>query len=363
MSALNRREKPLDRKAIENAQQFAGYNLLLAGAPRLGDLLFACPAIEYLRSSNAVGELTVLCFGYAAPILKGLTVNVKHIELPIGSWNLINKWRLVRAINRQNFDAALVLDGKRSMRKMLRATNIPLILVEASTELHKTEQHLRSMLQCFPTVGNCDELTNFVPSIKVTESARVRAFAKFHRVGRPRVAFHVGCQRINRKKLSYAEVNRTATKLWQVERFLELGQKLINRLGATIVMVGSGSSEQALAEEFVAKLGSKCINTVDWGDSMQTAALLQQTQALVASDGGILHLGTAVGLKTIAIWGPTPLEVFGPYGTPDRIRVLRKEVSCSPCKKRECDDKVCLSSISADEALAALDELIATDST
>lgn len=362
MPALNQREVPLDSKALEIVQKFAGCKLLLTGAPRLGDLLFACPAIEYLCASGAVGELTVLCFGYAAPILKGLTVNVRTIEFPIGSWNLINRWRLVRTINRQNFDVAIVLDGKRSMRKLLRSTNIPLILEEETTGLHKTEQHLRSVLRCFSAVGNWNEPINSMPRIEVTETAHSRAFTKFHNADRPRVAFHVGCQRVNRKKLSYTEVNCTATKLWHVERFLELGQKLISGFGATIVMVGSGSSEQALAEEFAAKLGPKCINAVDWGDAMQTAALLQQTDILVASDGGILHLGAAVGLKTIAIWGPTPLEVFGPCGPPEKVRILRKKVSCSPCKKSRCDEKVCLSSISAEDALTAFGELSTADS-
>lgn len=361
MQALNQRQLSLDAEATEIGQQLAGCNLLLTGAPRLGDLLFACPAIEYLCSGGTVRELTVLCFGYAAPILKGLTVDVKTIEFPTGSWNLINKWRLTRTINRRNFDAAIVLDGKKSMRKLLESTNIPLVLVEASTDTHKTEQHFRSVLECFPTAGDWDDPRVTVPRIEVTQSARARAFAKLQTVGRPRVAFHVGCQRVNRKKLSYADVNRTATKLWHVERFLELGQKLINEFGATIIMVGSGSSERALAEELSARLGPKCINTVDWGDTMQTAALLQQTDTLVASDGGILHLGAAVGLKTIAVWGPTPLKVFGPCGPPERIRILHKKVSCSPCKKSSCDDKICLSSISAEEALAAFGELIATN--
>ncbi|MCK8603853.1 glycosyltransferase family 9 protein [Desulfoferrobacter suflitae] len=358
MLPCNPREKLLEQKALEDAAKTFGLNMLLTGAPRLGDLLFACPAIDYLMANDAVDRLTVLSYGYAAPILDGLTGEVEHIELPGSSWNPLGKWRLVRTINRRNYDAAIVLDGKKSMRKLLAATNIPLILVETPTAMHKTWQHFASMLRTFPSNGLWNEPEYRTPGIRVTHRAQAWALTRLQQISRPRVAFHVGCRRVGRKKLCLSEVNRTATKLWPVERFMELGRKLIHRFGASIVMVGSGTTEQALADRFAAVLGPACVNAVNWGDSMQTAALLQQSDLLVASDGGILHLGAAVGLKVVAVWGPTPYEIFGPCGSPDKIRVLRKEAACSPCKKRTCDDKVCLRSISAEEALAAAGELM-----
>jgi len=359
--ALSNRERVLDKKAVEILQKTSGLNLLLTGALRLGDLLFAFPAINYLLACESIRELTVLCFDYAAPILAGLDNQVKKMELSAGSWNLLKKWRMVHGINQKNFDAAIVLDEKRSMRKLLASTKIPTILIEPTTGLRKTAQHLQSMVRSFPAAGSSKQPIGLFPAIRLPRSALERAQNQAASIARPRIAFHVGCQRISRKGVSFEEVNRTATKLWHVERFLELGQMLIARLGATVVMVGSGPSERAVAEEFVARLGPKCMNAVGWGDSLQIAALLQQADALVASDGGVLHLGTAVGLKVVAVWGPTPIEIFGPSGPPERLKILRKEVHCSPCKKGECADRICLSSISAGEAFAALEELLGVD--
>lgn len=355
---LNQREKTLARQAVADLPRPSGLKLLFTGAPRLGDLLFAFPALNYLLQCDSIRELSVLCFDYATPILEGLNGRVKKIKLSQGSWNFLKKWQTIHWINNQNYDAAIVLDEKRSMRRLLASTNISTILIEPTTGLSKTAQHLQSMIRSFPITGNPIAPISAHPAIRLPKTALAWARNRTAAIARPRIAFHVGCRRIGRKGFSFEEVNRTATKLWHVERFLELGQMLIAGLDASIVMVGSGASERSLADEFAARLGSNCTNAVGWGDSMQSAALLHQTDLLVASDGGLLHLGAAVGLKVVAIWGPTPIEVFGPSGAPERLKVLRKEVGCSPCKKRECDDKICLSSISAAEAFAAAVELL-----
>ena len=358
---LNQRERFLDRNNVEAIAKPSGLKLLITGAPRLGDILFAFPALEHLLASREVKNLGVLLYGYAAPILAGLSGRVSRIELPSGSWNIFEKWRMLQSIRKNNFDAAIVLDEKRAMRRMLAKTNIPTILVEPSTGSSKTGQHLRTMQLSFPIDFDLAGAVEPIPTVRLDQESLAWAKSKLASAGRPRIAFHVGCRRITRKQLSWHEVDRTATKLWLLDRFLELGRMLIKELAAAIVMVGSGASERLIAEEFRSLLGPSCINAVDWGDSLQTAALLKQTNALVASDGGILHLATAVGIKCVAIWGPTPLELFAPTGLPGTIKVLQKEVSCSPCKKTECSDKICLSSISAHEAFIAIIELLGPD--
>jgi ADP-heptose:LPS heptosyltransferase len=353
-----KRERPLNREAVEALRKPSGLKLLVTGAPRLGDLLFTFPAVNYLLQHESIQALTVLCFDYAAPILAGLSRPVNKLDLPTGSWNLIKRWRMLHWINQNNFDAAIVLDDKKSMRKLLASSKIPAILIESTTGLRKTEQHLQSVLSSFPPVESLQYPTSPIPTVQLPQGVLESARCKIASFARPRIAFHVGCQRVGRKGVSFDEVNRTATKLWQVERFLELGRMLIARLGAAILMIGSGQNERALAEQFAAQLGPGCVNAIGWGDALETAALLHHCDALVASDGGVLHLGMAVEVKTAAIWGPTPIELFGPIGPSERLKILRKKVDCSPCKRSECADKICLSSISAGEVFTALVELL-----
>lgn len=65
------------------------------------------------------------------------------------------------------------------------------------------------------------------------------------------------------------------------------------------------------------------------GDLLRVAALLAQSAGLVSSDSGILHLGSAVGLPSVGLFGPTtPSLGFSPLG---RSRPYGVDLSCRPC--------------------------------
>lgn len=65
-------------------------------------------------------------------------------------------------------------------------------------------------------------------------------------------------------------------------------------------------------------------------DIRQTCALLSQCSSLVTGDSGPMHLGTAVGTRVIALFGPTvPAWGFAPSGPRDVL--LETPLNCRPC--------------------------------
>ena len=52
---------------------------------------------------------------------------------------------------------------------------------------------------------------------------------------------------------------------------------------------------------------------------LQLAAILRRCTAYLGNDSGITHLASSLGLPTIALFGPTDPEVWGPRGTSVRI--------------------------------------------
>ncbi|MFQ5657183.1 MAG: glycosyltransferase family 9 protein, partial [Candidatus Methylomirabilales bacterium] len=53
----------------------------------------------------------------------------------------------------------------------------------------------------------------------------------------------------------------------------------------------------------------------------ETVAFLRRAHLVVGNDTGPLHLGAALGIPTIGLYGPTRPEVNGPYGP--RVQVIR----------------------------------------
>jgi ADP-heptose:LPS heptosyltransferase len=57
---------------------------------------------------------------------------------------------------------------------------------------------------------------------------------------------------------------------------------------------------------------------------LQLAAILRRCTAYLGNDSGITHLASSLGLPTVALFGPTDPEVWGPRGASVRIMFGRR---------------------------------------
>jgi ADP-heptose:LPS heptosyltransferase len=106
-------------------------------------------------------------------------------------------------------------------------------------------------------------------------------------------------------------------KRWPLDRFVELAAR-IEREGREVRLLFA-PGEEALAGEAARILPSRV--TVTAGHDM--FGQLMRARAVVANDSGPAHLAAALGLPTVALFGPTHPAVCGPLG--DRVTVLRTD--------------------------------------
>ncbi len=88
------------------------------------------------------------------------------------------------------------------------------------------------------------------------------------------------------------------------------------------------------------------------------AGVLSQAAAVVSNDSGAMHLAGAVGVKVVAIFGPTNEARTSPLSAgadaPPPI-VITHEVFCRPCMLRECPiDHRCMRRIASQEVFEAI---------
>jgi ADP-heptose:LPS heptosyltransferase len=86
--------------------------------------------------------------------------------------------------------------------------------------------------------------------------------------------------------------------------------------------------------------------------------LLASCRALVCCDGGIMHLALALGLPTLALFGPTEPEIWFPYGGADHAELLVHPADCRPCHRHVCEDPFCLEELDPELAFSRLLALI-----
>lgn len=90
--------------------------------------------------------------------------------------------------------------------------------------------------------------------------------------------------------------------------------------------------------------------------------LFAQGRLLISNDSGAMHIAAMVNLPTVAIFGPTTLDIgYRPWQ--ESAIVVQKDHSCRPCGKhggQKCPigTHICMKSIAAEEVYQAAQELL-----
>jgi heptosyltransferase-2 len=116
--------------------------------------------------------------------------------------------------------------------------------------------------------------------------------------------------------------------IWGTKRWPGYGD-LARLLPGRIVVVG-GPADQAEAEAVIEGAPDRVASAAGALGLRTTAALLERAAVLVSNDSAPLHLASAVGTPTVAVFGPTvPAFGFGPRGR--ALVVERYDLPCRPC--------------------------------
>ncbi|MBU2540605.1 MAG: GT4 family glycosyltransferase PelF [Candidatus Omnitrophica bacterium] len=144
------------------------------------------------------------------------------------------------------------------------------------------------------------------------------------------------------------------TKLWparSVSAFIdELAKENIR-----VILMGS-DSEKARAEAILAQSKSSAINLCAKTSLLQLAALIKRCSAILTYDSLAMHMASAVGVPFVGLFGPTdPARHLPPT---KKYITVRKDMSCSPCYRRDCKNNRCMMEITPKEVVSAVKSLI-----
>jgi heptosyltransferase-1 len=142
-------------------------------------------------------------------------------------------------------------------------------------------------------------------------------------------------------------------KQWPAERYGEVAHQLANDGLKSII--NYGPNEEALAQtvEATSQGAAKVLSC----SVTQLIALMRRASLFVGGDTGPLHLATALGVPSVALFGPTNPARNGPYGA--RSIVLRSATSATSHARRSDADPGLLE-ISADDVVRAARRLLET---
>ncbi|MBC8199087.1 MAG: lipopolysaccharide heptosyltransferase I [Desulfobacteraceae bacterium] len=140
------------------------------------------------------------------------------------------------------------------------------------------------------------------------------------------------------------------TKLWDNLKFANLADRLIEQANADVIFTGSREDSKAI-EDIISNMKAKASNLAGRTDLKTLAALYEKTSIVVSTDTGPMHLAAAIGTPVVALFGPTAPWRTGPFGPGHKI--IRADMECSPCFKRQCKTIDCMKQITVDQVFEA----------
>jgi ADP-heptose:LPS heptosyltransferase len=284
--------------------------LLVIRAGALGDGLLMLPALAALRERFPRACIDVMGYPlrWAWVLGRGLVDGVHTIERP-GMHLLFCEGAEVPAPLKTFLGAYDVILSYRPDPEHIFATNLrrlgaTLVLSQAPfpppppPKIHVADFALRLVAELGAPPPSA------IPRVQLTsaELSRVQPFFKAHGVDPWReriVVVHPG--------------SGSEAKRWPMTSFAALVEALAAEGRVRLVIV-VGYAEQAMAAEFLARLrAAKPLVAEDW-PLIPTAALIAQAAVFIGNDSGLTHLAAALARPTVAIFGPTDPEIWGPRG-------------------------------------------------
>lgn len=318
--------------------------ILIRATNWVGDAVMCLPALNAIRERFPRAHIAILAKPWVADLYRRESFADEVIL-----YSPASRWKMAGELRARRFDCAILLQNAFEAALIAWLAGIPnrigyrrdgrgLLLTQAVTVPKRGEipRHQRFYyLELLRRAGIVDRLPEST-AIRLTPPPADR---KTRIIGvSPGAAFGTA-------------------KQWLPERFAEAAGTLATARGASIALFGS-QSERALCAQVAALLPTHAV-TNHAGETTLTQFIERaaQCELFLTNDSGAMHIASALGVPTVAIFGATDHIATGPTGT--HARVVRQQVECSPCLLRECPiDHRCMTRISADRVVQQATSLL-----
>ncbi|OKY75411.1 MAG: lipopolysaccharide heptosyltransferase I [Desulfobulbaceae bacterium DB1] len=144
------------------------------------------------------------------------------------------------------------------------------------------------------------------------------------------------------------------TKLWDNGKFAQVGDWLADR-GLHVVYTG-GRGDKMVIDDIITRMRCPAINLAGETSLKTLAALYKKAPLVISTDTGPMHIAAAVNTPVVAVFGSTAPWRTGPFG--ERHQVVRLDLPCSPCLKKECRHHSCMEKLPAEAVIDAVQKIL-----
>lgn len=346
--------------------------ILIVRLSAIGDVTHVLPALRCLRRQFPYAYIAWLVEDRTAGLLEGHPDLDEVIVFPRKKWraglfgplNLLHTASAVNGFFRnelrsKNFDVAIDFQGNLKSGVMTYLSGAPVRIgfvkgycreynhlftnrhvTPPNEAVHRVEKYLSLLRALGIDPAYKPSTINISPQDRDYITSSLEAYVKGPG---PLVVIHPGSSDFG------------AFKRLPSESFIRLGDMLVTELDAKVVVTW-GPGELDLANEIVSGMKEGAYLAPKTITLAQLAGVIVRSDLFISGDTGPMHLASVLGIPQVAIFGPKDPAIYGPYN--EHSSVVRKDVECSPCSRRTCDDPICITAITHEEIFLAARKLL-----
>lgn len=348
-------------------------NILVINTMHIGDLMLVTPALRTLRANYPKAHIALLTDKPLADLVR-CNENIDEcilIDKHGRDKGILALIRFIRQIRKRHFD--LVINYHRNERASAIASfsggkkivgyaqpffhrffdhwmpNLAMADTPKDKVMHQTLCHLKVLQEA----AGCTKLDDrglemWLPPEEEKKASDLwqKEFAEDDRV----IAFNIGASWM--------------TKRWIDAYFAECADHFIEE-GYHIALLG-GPTDVAIVKACIEKMKEKDSPKVHvfTGKVSLTvlAGLLRRCCLFLTTDSGPMHVGVAMNVPIVTMFGASPVPTFYPYDGKDIV--IKTPESCHPCGIHDCpkkgeDHMACMKHIPVDVVMKYSEELLA----
>ena len=324
----------------------------------IGDAVMSLPAIEALHIEFPSSEIVVVAKPWVSELYQNHPAVSRQIVYDAEGEHrgIRGFWRLVRELRAERFDAAILLQNAFQAGWMAWQAGIPLrvgyardgrsSLLNEAVEVpspaaygHQSDYYLQLLFR-----------SGIIEKPQPVEEVRLHLADSERRwSARQLQVLGLGGRRFLAGICPGASFG--PAKRWLPDRYAKLADRLIDALGADVLIFGS-RAEGPLAEGVAHAMEHTPVLVAGKTTLREFMALLARCHLVITNDSGPMHVSAALQIPVLAVFGSTDERATGPLG--HQVRIIKHQVECSPCGLRQCPiDFRCMTGVSVDRVYKA----------
>lgn len=314
----------------------------------LGDAIMATPAIELLTNNYPNASFTFVGSFVSIEALKyHPKVEKTYIDTTKKSSNrFLSTYKFAKKLG--EFDLAITFRNQ-------VYSSLLLYFTKSKQTIARSSWHTKILLTTTPSIDTkkhlveqyVELLKTILPSNAKQDIPQLKLYIKKEKFLKPTLGINAGA--------TYGSAKR-----WYPEKFAQVAASLSSEYN---ILIFGGPNEVEMAKDIEKELDSLHItnyeNIAGTTSIQQLCAKIAGCSLFITNDSGPMHIAAAYQVPTVSIFGPTKYKETSQWKN-NKSSIVRKELQCSPCMKRECPLKhhECMTLITPNDVIEKVKEIV-----